>query len=154
MLVCLKILSLEDHLMQRQPATFTRHGAALGALMVLVGCQTNEPPGGSLNAQVQGESAVSTLQNINARALTCWIKSGDAEFKPYALVPELDSRANDPRILVVQRGKAQGLPQLVISASNTPVQITTFGPLTAQPISNRINADITAWSAGATGCGR
>lgn len=139
--------------MQRQPVIFTRHGATLAALMALAACQTSEPPGGSLNAQVQGESAVATLQNINIRALNCWIKSGDADFKPYALVPELDSRANDPRILVVKRGKAQGLPQLVISASDTPVQITTFGPLTAQPISNRINADITAWSAGATGCG-
>lgn len=139
--------------MQRQSQIFTRIVCAAGMLSALAACQTTEPPGGPLSAQVQGTSAVSTLQRINDRALECWIKSGDAAFSGLALVPELDSRANDPRILIVKRGQAQGLPQLVISASDGPVKLSTFGPLTGQTISNRINADVTAWSAGATGCG-
>lgn len=139
--------------MQIQALTFTRPVLVLAIMVALTACQTSEPPGGPLTAQVQGTSPVSTLQRINNQALRCWIKSGDPAFTAYALVPELDSRANDPRILIVQRGKAQGLPQLVISASDAPVRISTFGPLTGQSISNRINADIAAWSAGASGCG-
>lgn len=139
--------------MQRQAQIFTRTLCGAALLGALAACQTSEPPGGTLSAQVQGTSPVSALQRINDRALECWIKSDDAAFDGLALVPELDSRANDPRILIVRRGQAQGLPQLVITASGTPVKLNTFGPLTGQGISNRINADITAWSAGATGCG-
>lgn len=139
--------------MQKRLQIFTQLSAGICGLAMVAACQSTEPPGGPLSAQVQGASPVSTLQRINDQALKCWIKSGDKAFAELALVPELDSRANDPRILIVTRGKAQGLPQLVISASDAPVQLSTFGPLASQPISNRINADISAWSAGASGCG-
>lgn len=151
--VCLKNSSMKDQPMQRRAQIFTRWIAGACCLATMTGCQTAEPAGGPLIADVQGENAVSTLQRINDRALNCWIKSGDTAFEDYALVPELDSRANDPRILIVSRGKAQGLPQMVITASGEPVRLSTFGPLTNQSISNRINADISAWSEGATGCG-
>lgn len=126
--------------------------AFFGAIS-LTACQTNpEPVEGPLTAQLAGTSAVTTLQRINERALNCWIKSGDADFKNYALVPELDTRTSDPRILIVERGKAQGLPRLVISASGQPVKLVTFGPLTQSSLSARINSDVLAWGAGRKTC--
>ena len=122
------------------------------ACFCLSACQSDEPAGGALTATVDSRSAVSALQRINAQALTCWIKSGDKDFKPYALVPELDTTAGTPRILVVERGKAQGLPKLVITASGSPARLSTFGPLTGDVLAGRINSDILAWSAGRKGC--
>ncbi|MEM0898334.1 MAG: hypothetical protein AAGI92_00090 [Pseudomonadota bacterium] len=103
-------------------------------------------------AEVDASSSVSALQTINERGLRCWIRSSDSDFRRLALVPELDTRSGDPRILVVERGNSQGLPVLVISASGDPVTIETFGPLASEPLSNRINADIGAWMAGRTSC--
>ncbi|MEO1702283.1 MAG: hypothetical protein AAFR71_09555 [Pseudomonadota bacterium] len=123
------------------------------ALFALAGCAPFEPPGGPLVAEVQGASSIAALQRVNERALTCWIRSGDKAFASFALVPELDTRANDPRILIVKKGDARGLPLLVISASGAdPVQMTTFGSLAYRSLSSRINADILAWSAGRSSC--
>lgn len=127
--------------------------AALAAMaLALAGCQSFEAPGGSLTAEVDAPSATQALQRVNERGLACWIRSGDRAFRNYTLVPELDTRSGDPRILVVRRGNAQGLPELVISASGDPVRIVTFGPLTNNRLSARINADVLAWSAGRQGC--
>lgn len=120
--------------------------------MAVSACKTDEPAGGALTARVDSRSAVTALQRVNEQALACWIKSGDKDFKPYALVPELDTTAGTPRILVVERGKAQGLPKLVITASGSPVRMSTFGPLAADRLAGRINSDILAWSAGRKGC--
>ncbi len=122
------------------------------ATLLTAACQTKEPAGGALVATVDARSSISALQRVNEQALTCWIKSGDKDFKPYALVPELDTRVGTPRILVVERGKPQGLPKLVITASGTPVRMATFGPLASDSIAGRINADILAWGAGRKGC--
>ncbi|MEN0000866.1 MAG: hypothetical protein AAF940_08275 [Pseudomonadota bacterium] len=106
-----------------------------------------------MSAEVEGTSAVRTLQRVNERALRCWIRSGDRAFRDLALVPELDTRTNDPRLLLVEKDNTRGLPKLVISASEgDSVKITTFGPLTANSLSNRINGDVLAWSAGRSGC--
>ncbi|MBO6639519.1 MAG: hypothetical protein JJ920_17380 [Roseitalea sp.] len=126
--------------------------ALCGGTLLLAACQSFEAPGGSLTAEVDAPSATQALQRVNERGLTCWIRSGDRAFRGYALVPELDTRSGDPRILVVRKGNAQGLPQLVISASGDPVRIVTFGPLTGDRLSARINADVLAWSAGRRGC--
>lgn len=137
-------------------STFRKRSAgivSLTALIALSGCTAGgEPVAGPLNAEFEGNSAVSVLQNINKRALTCWIKSGDKVFEGFALVPELDTRSGRPRILIVRSGQAQGLPQMVIEASGKPVKINTYGPLTQQGISGRINSDIIAWNTGRTGC--
>lgn len=123
------------------------------ALLALSACLSGgEPIGGPLNGEFEGDDAVSVLQNINSRGLQCWIKSGDKEFKGFALVPELDTRSGRPRILVVKSGQAQGLPQLVIEASGKPIKISTFGPLTQERLSGRINRDIIAWNTGRTSC--
>jgi hypothetical protein len=126
--------------------------ASAAMMLALAACQSFEAPGGSLTAEVDAPGPVQALQRVNERGLTCWIRSGDRAFRGYALVPELDTRSGDPRILVVRRGNAQGLPQLVISASGDPVRIVTFGPLTGDRLSARINADVLAWSAGRQGC--
>lgn len=125
---------------------------ALAAAWALAACQSLEPPGGVLVAEVDAPSAIIALQRINERGLACWIRSGDRAFRAYQLVPELDTRAGDPRILVMARGDTQGLPQLVISATGDPVRLTTFGPLAGNRVSGRINADVLAWSAGRQSC--
>ncbi|MEO1744907.1 MAG: hypothetical protein AAFR13_00080 [Pseudomonadota bacterium] len=135
---------------EKRIAIFT----AIAALTALSACTTNpEPAGGSLSADVQGKTAVAALQRVNEAGLRCWIRSGDDQFDGLALVPELDTRTGDPRILVVRRGQSQGLPQLVITASGgDPVNVTTFGPLVSAPVSERINSDILAWTAGRSAC--
>ena len=126
---------------------------SLSAMLALSGCVAGgEPVAGPLNGEFEGSSAVSVLQNINKRALSCWIKSGDKDFEGFALVPELDTRRGKPRILIVKNGQAQGLPQMVIEATGKPVKLNTYGPLTQRKISGRINSDIIAWNTGRTGC--
>ena len=120
----------------------SRHGAAMCLLGFAAACQAFEPPGGPVVAEVDAPSAVAALQRVNERGLQCWIRSGDRAFRGYALVPELDTRTGDPRILIVRRGDQQGLPQLVISAGGDPVRLTTFGPLAGERLSARINGDI------------
>lgn len=126
---------------------------SLSVILALSGCIAgSEPVAGPLSGEFEGNSAVSVLQNINNRALSCWIKSGDKDFEGFALVPELDTRSGRPRILIVKKGQAQGLPQMVIEASGKPVKLNTYGPLTQQRLSGRINSDIIAWNTGRTGC--
>ncbi|WP_349364821.1 MAG: hypothetical protein ABL307_06150 [Roseitalea porphyridii] len=126
--------------------------AGTALLFVLAGCQAFEPPGGPVVAEVDAPSPVAALQRINERGLQCWFRSGEREFRNYAMVPELDTRTGQPRILIVRRGNQQGLPELVITAGGDPVRITTFGPLAGERLSARINADILAWSAGRPTC--
>lgn len=120
--------------------------------IVLSSCAGFEAPGGALTAQVDAPSPTVALQRINERALACWIQSGDRQFRGLTLIPELDTRTGDPRILVFRRGQAQGLPQLVISARGDPVSLTTFGPLASDRVSARINGDVLAWAAGRQSC--
>jgi hypothetical protein len=124
---------------------------AVGALAGLAGCQSGERTGGPLIMEVDA-TAVSMLTNVNENAQKCWIRSGDKEFQGLVVIPELDTRAGNPRLLVVERGKAAGLPKLVIEASGKPVKLATYGPLTASPVSARINDDIIAWTTGRENC--
>jgi len=97
-------------------------------------------------------AAIAQLQKVNDAAQSCWMKSGDAAFRAYRVIPELDTRTGRPRILIMKAGAAQGLPQLVIEASGNPVRMTSYGPLAAQPIAARITTDVMAWSGGRTTC--
>ena len=119
---------------------------------ILAACTTFEAPGGALVAEVDAPGPIQALQRINEQALDCWIRSDDRAFRTLALVPELDTRTGDPRILIMRRGNAQGLPELVITASGDPVRLTTFGPLAQRSVSARINGDILAWAAGRQAC--
>jgi len=120
-------------------------GAALSAC-------TSERIGGPLIVEADASDATRLLSLVNENAQTCWIKSGDRAFRDLAVIPELDTRVGSPRLLVVERGKATGLPRMVIQAEGNPVKITTFGPLTGTSVSARINDDVLAWSAGRDDC--
>ena len=120
--------------------------ALLAALMELSACQT-KPNRPSVPAPSGNAGAVATLQRVNASAYECW--RSDKAFRKYGIVPELDTTGT-PRILIIPKGKPQSLPQLVITASGKSIQ--TFGPLAATPLAPRINADVSRWAAGATGC--
>ncbi|WP_425418578.1 hypothetical protein [Oricola indica] len=128
-----------------------RAHVALAASLVLAGC-TGERAGGVLNIEITADKSVEALSVINENAQKCWFRSGDRAFRGLAVIPELDTRIGNPRLLVVERGKSTGLPKLVIEASGDPVKITTFGPLASQPISARINDDVIAWSGGRSAC--
>lgn len=121
------------------------------ALMALSACQSG-PAGQPLNLKVAAASPVSALQTINEAAVKCWHKSGDRAFRDLRTIPELDTSAGNPRLLVVQAGKAQGLPSLVIEASGDPVTISTYGPLATTVTGGRINRDIERWSTGPADC--
>lgn len=125
---------------------------AAATACMLAACATFERPGGPVVAEVDASSPTKALQRINERAHACWIRSGDRAFAGYALVPELDTRTGDPRLLIVRNESTQGLPALVISAAGDPVRLTTFGPLANASLSARINGDILAWSAGRRSC--
>jgi hypothetical protein len=119
---------------------------ALAALLALAACQTkpNRPSVPSPSGQA---GQVATLQRVNAAAYECW--RGDAAFKKYGIVPELDTTGT-PRILVIPKGKPQALPQLVITATGRSIQ--TFGPLATSPLAPRINADVARWASGSKSC--
>ena len=69
------------------------------------------------------------------------------------MIPELDTEAGRPRILVIERKDANALPALVIESSASPTSLRTFGPLSRDALSARINSDIIRWSTGNEGCG-
>ena len=130
-----------------------RRAAALlvPAALALASCQSN-PVAVRQPAPVSNSAAIALLQTVNAEAQACWMKSKDAGFRAYRVIPELDTRVGKPRILLVSAKAAQGLPQLVIEAEGKPARLTTYGPLTSDPVSARINGDILRWTSGKTGC--
>lgn len=123
----------------------------IAAAMALSGC-VGERAGGTLAIEVDSSKGVTVLSTVNELAQKCWFRSGDREFRHLAVIPELDTRIGNPRLLVVERGKSTGLPKLVIEATGDPVKITTYGPLASAPVSARINDDVAAWTAGKSSC--
>lgn len=118
--------------------------ATLPLALALAACAPSSPlPGGDSSYS----AAVSVLQRVNSLAHQCWLK--DKDFAPYGIVPELDT-AGTPRLLVIPRGKPQSLPQLVIAASGTQVNI--YGPLNESALAPRIRSDVGRWSSGNGGC--
>lgn len=118
----------------------------IAAGFALTACQT-KPNRPSMPAPSAHAQAISALQRVNTNAHECWM--GDKAFKAYGLIPELDTTGT-PRILMIPKGKPQSLPQLVITASGRSTQ--TFGPLAQTPLAPRINADVSRWASGGTGC--
>ncbi|WP_173931627.1 hypothetical protein [Chelativorans sp. Marseille-P2723] len=80
------------------------------------------------------------------------MRSTDRDFRNLTLIPELDTTAGRPRILVFDKGKAGGLPLMVIEASGTPAGVETYGPLAGTPAGQRMTADIGRWSRGGLTC--
>lgn len=124
---------------------------AAGLSASLAACQS-EPVGGPLSIEVAAASPVSILQIINDAGQRCWMRSNDKRFRDYRLVPELDTVAGTPRILLVDRKATTGRPKLVIESDGSPVQVNTYGPLVRTKLGNRINSDIIRWSTGNTRC--
>lgn len=122
----------------------------IAGLATLPACQRKD--GVSSLRLKDNSAAVALLQKVNTAARECWIKSKDKDFRKYALIPELDTRAGRPRILVVEKKTAQGLPQFVIEADGNPAKILAYGPLGQSPLSGRINSDLAHWAGGGTGC--
>jgi hypothetical protein len=122
--------------------------AGIALLAVLSGCQS----GAHGTATGENSAAVALLQRVNTNAHTCWVKSKDKDFQGYSVIPELDTQAGKPRILVVDRKAAQGLPKLVIEADGKPVKATAYGPLLNQPAGDRIGADLKRWTGGSNSC--
>lgn len=114
----------------------------------LAGCQNR--PADPVPAEPDNRAAVRLLQVINDEAQRCW--RGDRDFRPYKVMPELDTRYGKPRILLVPAEAPQGLPQLVIEAQGTPARLESYGPLAGEAISGRIRADLARWQAGGKGC--
>lgn len=120
-------------------------GAAL-----LAGCQSEGS--GPFRAEIAADNGVSALARVNENGQRCWIKGGDRAFRGLALIPELDTTAGKPRLLLVKKGKAGGLPQLVIEASGDPVTLESYGPLASTSASRQFNADIIRWARGDETC--
>ncbi|MGB7286422.1 MAG: hypothetical protein WBC71_05780 [Salaquimonas sp.] len=116
----------------------------------LAACQTEKPEVKSTTRD--NRAAIAKLQTINSNAQTCWMKSKDKEFRKYKVIPELDTRAGKPRILIVSSKSTQGLPQYVIEADGTPARLSTYGPLSGEALGSRIDADVSRWESGGKGC--
>ena len=123
---------------------------ALTLAALTAGCATNEPLGGPLSLEVSAPTPRAALSRIAAGAARCWTKGRIAD---YAVIPELDTAAGNPRILLIEKGKSGALPSLVIEGDSDPTRLRSFGPLATDRLANRINADIIRWSTGASGCG-
>lgn len=128
---------------------FTAGIALTSCVILTTACTTREPLGGPLVAEVSAPTPVDALQAIADGASRCWNRG---ELGNYATIPELDTQVGRKRILLVEKGGETALPALVIEADGSPTQLRTFGPLSGQPLSNRINADIIRWSTGGSGC--
>ncbi len=117
-------------------------------LAMLAGCQSGAPTlteGGN-------SAAVALLQHVNESANTCWIRSRDKEFSAYNVVPELDTTAGRPRILLIDKKAAHGLPKLVIEADGKPVKANAYGPLLGEPVGKRVADDLKRWTSGSKAC--
>ena len=119
--------------------------------VLLAACQS-EPVGGPLSIEVGAPTPVAILQTINQAGLRCWMQSGNRQFSDYRMIPELDTIAGNPRILLVDRNATTGRPKLVIESAGRPVTVNTYGPLVRTKLGARINADIIRWSTGNTRC--
>jgi hypothetical protein len=116
-------------------------------LIVLSGCQSSKQ-----NPAGENSAAIALLQRVNTNAHTCWVRSKDKDFQGYSVIPELDTQAGKPRILVVDKKAAQGLPKLVIEADGKPVKAAAYGPLLNEPAGDRIGADLKRWTGGSNSC--
>ncbi|WEX11649.1 hypothetical protein [Chelativorans sp. AA-79] len=123
--------------------------AAAGLVGALAACR-GEP--GPLSLQADARNPVSVLQRVNQAGAECWMRSSDPDFRDLRLVPELDTSAGRPRLLVLEKGNTSGLPVMVIEASGSPVTIETYGPLAGTRTGARVNDDIARWSGGHVSC--
>jgi hypothetical protein len=141
----------------KSPATalmaLARGATFAAAAALIAACQSSSSNTGSAaNGLVVGRAALPVMERVALGARECWFRSGDADFKPYRLSPELTSMTGKPRILIVQAKNPNGLPLAVIEASGNPARLNAFGPMMAGKLAPRIRADVTRWAQGESGC--
>lgn len=119
--------------------------------VMITGCRDGQSHGVMIQPDGQ-TAAVAALQHVNNNAATCWMRSKDATFKDFRLIPELDTQAGRPRLLLLKKQSQQGLPVMVVEAHGSPVTIETYGPLAQTSLGSRIHDDIRRWSNGSQSC--
>ena len=125
--------------------------AVFSALLALGACQSGTKPAAS-NA-VSGKSAsLQAMEQVAIAAHRCWFASKDPAFRPYRMANELNAFGGTPRFLLVPAQNYGGLPLLVAQARGNSSRIEHFGPLAAEPLGARINADLARWSSGNGDC--
>ena len=126
--------------------------AVFSALLALGACQSGSKPAAS--NVVSGKSAsLRAMEQVAIAAHRCWFASKDPAFRPYRMANELNAFGGTPRFLLVPAKNYGGLPLLVVQARGNSSQVEHFGPLTAEPLGARINADLARWSSGDSDCG-
>jgi hypothetical protein len=97
-------------------------------------------------------SALPVMERVALGARECWFRSKDKDFAKYRLSPELTSMTGKPRILIVPARNPNGLPLAVVEAQGNPARMQAFGPLMAEPLGDRIRADVNRWANGEDSC--
>jgi hypothetical protein len=118
----------------------------------LSACQSTTAPG--VFAVRAGDPPYQAATRISHAIGRCWFGPGEAAFADYLYTPETDAYAGRPRVLIVPRSNPNGLPLLIVEASEAKgrTQIETYGPLLGGSESARIRADVARWAGGAEGC--
>lgn len=125
--------------------------AVFSALLALGACQSGSKPAASNT--VSGKSAsLQAMEQVAIAAHRCWFASKDPAFRPYRMANELNAFGGTPRFLLVPAQNYGGLPLLVVQARGNSSRIEHFGPLAAEPLGARINADLARWSSGNGDC--
>jgi hypothetical protein len=122
---------------------------ASASALFLSSCQTSGPGGFTTKSETR---ALPTMERIAISARNCWFKSGDSEFRPYRLAPELNSFSGRPRVLIVSARAPEGRPLAVIEGHGDPATVEVYGPLLEQSIGGRIKTDVERWTGGSTDC--
>jgi len=122
---------------------------ASASALFLSSCQSSGP--GSFSTRSESR-ALPTMERIALSARNCWFRSGDSEFRPYKLAPELNSFSGRPRILIVSARDPQGRPLAVVEGHGDPATVDVYGPLLDQSLGSRIKADVERWTGGSTDC--
>ncbi|MBP0439794.1 hypothetical protein [Tianweitania sediminis] len=125
---------------------------ALSATAALVACQSDKPAEAPRPASGKS-AALRNMEQVSIAAYRCWFGSKDPAFARYSFANELDSMSGRPRFLLVPKNNYGGRPLLVVQAEGASGRVDSFGPLLAEPLGSRINADLVRWSSGNDTCG-
>jgi hypothetical protein len=100
------------------------------------------------------QTPVSVALRIAENVERCWFAGDRQAFADLAYSPELTSYSNRPRVLIVAKAAPDGLPRLVIEASEAKrgASVKLFGPLLGTPAGPAIARDVERWAEGGSGC--
>ena len=131
--------------------TFVAFAGLAASLALISACQSDK---GAAGAGGSGKSAsLRVMEQVAIAAHKCWIASKDPAFAKYSMANELNNFGGTPRFLLVPRNNYGGKPLLVVQARGNSSEVEVFGPMMAESVGSRINADIGRWKSGDGGCG-